>query len=674
MRNKTIAMLLTAFFCLSCTGCSSSPTEDSGSGNAASSVDTNLLSPPSEMFTDRDFETDYSNYVTVTLRDDASNANGDGVTIEDNIITITKEGTYLLTGTLSNGQIIVEVSDTEKVQLVLDNTSVSNSTTAALYIREADKVFVTTTADSENTLEVTGDFSDSGEESNIDGTIFSKADVTLNGNGSLSVACATAHGIVSKDDLKITSGAYHITAAKQGISGKDSVRIADGTITITSDTDGIHSENTDDTEKGFIYISDGTLNITSSNDALDASNYIAVLDGTLNLTTGGGSSNATKVQQGEFTGQGFGALQHPSDGTPAQMPDDAVEAFDQIPDGNAAGNGDNLPKNVPSDENIPTDRGSPNQQQPPTEQDAQTTAESDADTETTTASDSYKGLKADTAIVISGGTFHIDSADDALHTNGSLSISNGTFTLSSGDDGMHADASLNISDGNITISDSYEGIEASEITISGGSIDLTASDDGLNAAGGSDSSSIDGRWGQNDFAEDSDIGITISGGALTVKADGDGLDSNGFLLISGGTTYINAPINGGNGSLDYTTSGTVTGGTVVAAGASGMEVNFDSDSTQGAIHCDLSSTQSAGTEITLTDSSGNIIVSYTPEIDFQCILISSSDITENGTYTLTAGSESIEIQMNGYIYGSSGDMNGGDIPARDRNHMGNTAA
>lgn len=669
MRNKTIAMLLTAFFCLSCTGCSSSPTEDSGSGNAASSVDTNLLSPPSEMFTDRDFETDYSNYVTVTLRDDASNANGDGVTIEDNIITITKEGTYLLTGTLSNGQIIVEVSDTEKVQLVLDNTSVSNSTTAALYIREADKVFVTTTADSENTLEVTGDFADSGEESNIDGTIFSKADVTLNGNGSLSVACATAHGIVSKDDLKITSGAYHITAAKQGISGKDSVRIADGTITITSDTDGIHSENTDDTEKGFIYISGGTLNITSSNDALDASNYIAVLDGTLNLTTGGGSANASKVQQGEFTGQGFGALQHPSDGTPAQMPDQAAPSSD----GNTAGNRDPMPENIPSNGEQPAQQAPP-EQDIQAEQAPQESSDADTETETTTASDSYKGLKADTAIVISGGTFHIDSADDALHTNGSLSISNGAFTLSSGDDGMHADASLNISDGNITISDSYEGIEASEITISGGSIDLNASDDGLNAAGGSDSSSIDGRWGQNDFAEDSDIGITISGGSLTVKADGDGLDSNGFLLISGGTTYINAPINGGNGSLDYTTSGTVTGGTVVAAGASGMEMNFDSDSTQGAIHCDLPSIQSAGTEITLIDSSGNIIVSYTPEIDFQCILISSSDITENGTYTLTAGSESIEIQMDGYIYGSAGNMSGGDIPAGDRNHMGNTAA
>lgn len=667
MRNKTIAMLLTVFFCLSCTGCSSSPKEDSGSGNAVSSVDTNRLSSPSEMFTDRDFETDYSNYVTVTLRDDASNADGDGVTIEDNSITITKEGTYLLTGTLSNGQIIVEVSDTEKVQLVLDNASISNSTTAALYIREADKVFVTTTADSENTLEVTGDFSDSGEESNIDGTIFSKADITLNGNGSLSVACATAHGIVSKDDLKITSGTYYITSAKQGLSGKDSVRIAGGTITIASDTDGIHSENTDDTEKGFIYVSGGTLHITSSNDAFDASNYIAVLDGTLNLTTGGGSSNATKVQQGEFTGQGFGDFQPPSDDAQAQMPDQAAPSSD----GNTAGNRDPMPENIPSNGEQPA-------QQAPPEQDMQAEQapqeSSDAETETTTASDSYKGLKADTAITISGGTFQIDSADDAVHTNGSLSISGGTFTISSGDDGIHADASLEISDGSITISDSYEGIEASEITISGGSIDLNASDDGLNAAGGSDSSSIDGRWGQNDFAEDSDIGITISGGSLTVKADGDGLDSNGFLLISGGTTYINAPINGGNGSLDYTTSGTVTGGTVVAAGASGMEMNFDSDSTQGAIHCDLSSTQSAGTEITLTDSSGNIIVSYTPEIDFQCILISSSDITENGTYTLTAGSESIEIQMDGYIYGSAGNMNGGDMPARDRNHTGNTAA
>ncbi|MDO4174109.1 MAG: carbohydrate-binding domain-containing protein, partial [Eubacteriales bacterium] len=628
MYKKILAALLAAVVCFGCIGCSGSTAETSGSGSTAAVMDQDSIPDPSEMFTDRDFETDYSNYVTVTLRDDASSGDGGGVTIDGNDITITQEGTYLLTGALSDGQIVVDVDDTEKVQLILDNASISNSTTAALYIREADKVFLTTAADSNNTLESTGDFSNSDESSHVDGTIFSKADLTLNGNGSLTIACSTAHGIVSKDDLKITSGAYNITSAKQGLSGKDSVRIAGGSITITSDTDGIHAENTDDTDKGYIYISDGTLDITSSNDAFDASNYVAILDGTFHLTTGGGSENATKVQEGTFTGQGFGSLEPPSDDAHGQAPDNSTGAD----------------PNVSAPESMPDEAGWNTSEKPneaPAEPDAQETTETDTAEETTTASDSYKGIKADTAVVICGGTFEIDSADDALHTNGSLSISGGTFSIASGDDGIHADASLTITDGDITISQSYEGIEASEIDISGGSIDLTASDDGLNAAGGSDGSSIDGRWGQNDFAADENASISISGGTLQVTADGDGLDSNGSLLISGGVISISAPINGGNSSLDYTSSGTITGGTLIAAGASGMEMNFDADSTQGCIHYDLSSVQSAGTEITLADSSGNVIASYTPELDFQCILISAPDIASDGSYTLTAGSESV---------------------------------
>ena len=647
MLKKLTAMLLAAWFCLSCTACGSTTAPDSGSADStAAAVETgnpaNIILDPSQMFTNRDYETDYSNYSTITLRDRASTADNNSVTITEDVITITKEGTYLLTGTLTDGQVVVDVDDTQKVQLVLDNVSISNCTSAALYIPQADKVFLTTAADSKNTLVSTGDFSDSEEGSNVDGAIFSKADLTLNGKGSLSVTCSTAHGIVSKDDLAITSGTYTISSAKQALSGKDSVRIADGTITIESDSDGIHSENTEDTEKGFVFVSGGTLNITSSNDALDASNYIAVTGGTCNITTGGGSENITQVQNGEFTGQGFGSFQHQPGGRMAESPNDSTAA----PDMKKPTDGKNMPENgnaaSQSDAVIAPDAS------------GSTDTSSDTETETTTASDSYKGFKANEAIAITGGTFTIDSADDALHTNGYLSISGGTFHIASGDDGIHADSSLDISDGDITISTSYEGMEANAITVSGGTISLTASDDGLNAAGGNDGSSLDGRWGQNSFDSSSDTGITISGGNLAVQADGDGLDSNGSLLVSGGTVYVSASINGGNGALDYTSSGTITGGTVITAGISGMEQNFDSNSTQGCIHYDVSSTQSAGTEIKLTDSNGNILASYTPKIDFQCITISSPDITEDGTYTLTAGSESAEIQMNGYIYGSTG--------------------
>ncbi|MCD8355669.1 MAG: carbohydrate-binding domain-containing protein [Clostridia bacterium] len=433
MLKKVTAMLLAALFCFGCTACSSTTTS-SGSGTAVTETSStaSVILDPSEMFTDRDYETDYSNYITINLSDGASAADGNGVTITDDVITITKEGTYLLTGTLSDGQVIVDVDDTQKVQLVLDNASISNSSTAALYVRQADKVFLTTASDSENTLVSSGDFSDSDEESNIDGTIFSKGDLTLNGNGSLSVSCSMSHAIVSKDDLKITSGTYTISSAKQGLSGKDSVRIADGNITIESDTDGIHSENTDNTEKGFIFICGGTLNITSSNDALDASNYIAVIDGTLNLTTGGGSENTTKVQSGEFTGQGFGSFE-PRSGNMGEMPADTANASEMVQPQDGA----NPPDDMPADGNLPDDTApqtdavassdTSGSADTASDTESETTAASDTESETTTASDSYKGIKADTAIEITGGIFTIDSADDAVHTNGSLSISGGTL-------------------------------------------------------------------------------------------------------------------------------------------------------------------------------------------------------------------------------------------------------
>ena len=165
-----------------------------------------------------------------------------------------------------------------------------------------------------------------------------------------------------------------------------------------------------------------------------------------------------------------------------------------------------------------------------------------------------------------------------------------------------------------------------------------------------------GGFGPDSFLADSDAKITITGGEIHVNASGDGLDSNGDIEISGGTVYVYGPTSNGNGSLDYENNAVITGGTVIMAGSSGMVMNFGSESTQGSI---LASTgnASAGTAVKLTDSSGNVIAEFTPTVSFRTVVISTPDITSDGTYTLAVGDSTQEITMSSYIYGSG--MGGG---------------
>lgn len=545
---------------------SADTSSDKSDSTSDSSSDSDKQLTADDMFSDRDLSGDYSECTDITLSESTASCSDSSVTVADGSVTITKAGTYKLSGTFT-GQIIVNAGDSDKVQLVLDNASITKEGSAALYIINADKVFVTTVKGTENTLSSTGEFASSDDETNVDGAIFSKADITFNGSGTLNVKCESKHGIVTKDDLKITGGTYNITSASQGLSGKDSVRIAGGNITVTSGTDGIHSENTDDTEKGYVYISGGTLNITSGKDCIDASGTVDIKDGTFTLKAGGGSSEKT-------TGD---------------------------------------------------------------------------------STESYKGIKADGVLTISGGTFDIDTLDDAIHSNADVTVSGGTLGISTGDDGVHSDNNTVVSGGEINIAKCYEGLEGQTVTVSGGKVTLTASDDGINAAGG-DNQGVGGGFGPDSFSADSNAKITVTGGEIHVNASGDGLDSNDDIEISGGTVYVYGPTNDGNGSLDYENNAVITGGTVIMAGSSGMAMNFGSESTQGSI---LASTgnASAGTAVKLTDSSGNVIAEFTPTVSFQTVVISTPDITSDGTYTLTVGDSTQEITMSGYIYGSG--MGGG---------------
>ncbi len=206
-------------------------------------------------------------------------------------ITITAAGVYVLTGSARDVTVYVEAGKEDKVQLVLDGLTLTNGDSPAIYVKSADKVFVTTSADS--SLSVTGSFQADGD-TKLDGVIFSKSDLTLNGTAALTIS-STKNGVVGKDDLKITGGTYTISAKSKAIEANDSIRVADGALNLTAGTDGLHAENDDDTSKGYVYIGGGAISINAGDDGIHATTVVQVDDGTIAIIAAEGIE-ATYVQ------------------------------------------------------------------------------------------------------------------------------------------------------------------------------------------------------------------------------------------------------------------------------------------------------------------------------------------------------------------------------------------
>lgn len=574
MIKKYVALVLT--MCLILAGCDQDVQEEP-----------TVTSPPiiggnaEDYFSDRDYKTAFEaqECTKIELNGDKAASDGAGVTFTDGCITITEEGEYILTGSL-DGMIIVDVDKKDKVRLILNDAYITSDTSAALYIRQADKVFVTTVKGTENILS-SGDMYVCIDENDIDAAVFSKEDLTLNGEGVLTIISPVGHGIVSKDELTITSGTYRITSASHGLSGKDSVCITGAMLEITSGKDCIQSDNTEDAEAGFVYIDSGNFKLSAEGDAVSASGTMQILGGDFEVVCGGGYVKAeqkTSQNWGGFMGGG--------------------------PRG-------------------PGDRGG-------------NTTQNEAD------STSIKGFKSEKDMILSGGNFVIDSADDALHSNGNISVYGGTFTVSSGDDAFHADNTLQINAGTISIENSYEGLEAQNVLISGGTIELKATDDGINAAGGADESGYGGFRGGDRFGGgmgSSKGKISISGGTLYINASGDGVDANGCLEISGGNITLCGPTRGDTAVLDYDTTGVINGGRFLGTGSSMMAQTFSSSENQGVIALNVGN-QKAGTQIRITASDGKLLLQAEPKEDFAIVIFSCPELVKGDTYTVTVGSQS----------------------------------
>lgn len=287
MTKKLIALIvLSAALILS----SCSNTESSGqsaeagttsaSETAASSGSSELIEDPNGYFSKSDLNPSY---------DESSST---AVALGDSDVEITKAGTYIITGTLADGQIVVDVDKTEKVNLVFNGVTISCSDSAAVYVKSADKVIITLADGSVNTLSDGKSYVyASKDETEPNACLYSSEDLTINGTGSLKVTGNYNNGIGCKNDLKFVGATVTVYAANNALKGKDSVSVWSGNITVTGADDAIKSDDETDLSKGFIYICGGTVSLSADDDGLQATNSVTVSGGTVTINVGGKSIN-----------------------------------------------------------------------------------------------------------------------------------------------------------------------------------------------------------------------------------------------------------------------------------------------------------------------------------------------------------------------------------------------
>ena len=553
------------------TGTGATVAVDSGAATAAEALAENAVAQADPA----DLIWDSAAVSAISLNGDSITADAAGVQVDGSRATLTAAGTYSLSGALTDGQIVVDTADDGVVQLILNGVDIHNETGAAISIVNAEKVVIVLADGTQNALSDGASyvFADPAE-TEPNAALFSKSDLTIAGNGALTVTGNYNDGIASKDGLLIAGGTLTVTAADDGLRGKDYLIVTGGALTVTAQGDGLKADNEEDATAGYIAIEAGTVTVTAGGDTLTAQTDVLITGGTFNLTAGGGSRQVV-----------------------------AADA-------------------------------------------------------------SAKGLKAVAALTIDGGTFTINAADDALHSNGSLTINGGVFQIATGDDGAHADATLTVNGGELQITESYEGLESAVLTLNAGTIHIVASDDGLNVASGNDGSGTTqgagvrpGRGpGQDAFAASasaSSYRLVVNGGYVTVDAAGDGLDINGAIEMSGGVVIVNGPTEQMNGALDYDGSFPITGGFLVTAGSAGMAMAPDSSSSQASVLVNLTSTLPAGTLFQVVNSAGETILAFAPSKPYQSVTFSSPALVQGETYTIYLGGTATGTVVDGLYQAGS---------------------
>jgi len=562
---------------------STSTSSETTAASASSATDTSSDTTTSTYGTyeEEDLATTYdeSEAVTITLSDDGTEAS-DGLTVDDSTVTITQAGTYVINGSLTDGQLQVSVGAEDKVHIILNGVTINNNDGAAINITEGEKVITTLASGTVNTLTDGSNYTLATDETEPDATFYSKADLVINGDGKLVIEGNYSNGIRSKDDLILVSGEYDITAVNNGIKAKDNLSILDGTITVTtSEGDGLQADNEDEADLGNIYIDGGTYTINTGRDGLQAVSNLMVQNADMTITTADGA-NSTSIDTAEsYKGlKATGAIEIASGNITIDSADDAINANGTVSVLGGTITATSGDDGMHADTNLSIAGGTIDIQQ------------------------SYEGLES-SIIDIAGGEINVVASDDGLNAGGGsdTETTTGTFGADSFGGGqmgggMEADESkeLNISGGSLIVDAEGDGLDSNGIiTMTDGLVIVNGTTSGGNGSLDYGSSfDLSGgtliATGTSDMAKNAStstqtsVGITYDteqeANTLVSLVDGDGNTVFSFSptkiyshivistadLATGDYTLISGGTNDGTEANGYYTDGSVSGGTELA--------------------------------------------------------------------------------------------------------------
>lgn len=391
--------------------------------------------------------------VRIALQGSSITASGTGVTIAGNKATITAPGTYNISGSLTDGQIIVDATSKGLVQLVLNGAEIRSSTSSPIYVANTEKTVIILADNTRNSVADAKTYLLAAGEDEPNAAIFSKGDLSIFGNGSLTVEGNFNDGIASKDGLVIASGTLSIKSVDDGIRGKDYLVVRNGAITISAQGDGLKSDDAEDAARGFVSIDNGTLIITAGGDAIEAQTDIAIANGRFALKAGGGSTSRIAT---DVSAKGIKAvtnLKIDGGNFSIDSADDAIHSNNSIMINGgvfAIATGDD---GVHAELNLQVNAGTIN------------------------ITKSYEGLESEN-ITINGGEIHVVSSDDGLNGAGGgtasgatqgpggvppgrggfppagnyrLYINGGYIVIESGGDGMDINGSIEMTNGTVIV-------------------------------------------------------------------------------------------------------------------------------------------------------------------------------------------------------------------------------
>ncbi len=515
-----------------------------------------------------------SETVNINLEGSSVSVSGSGAAATNAGLTITKPGTYVLSGKLNDGQVLVNSEGKGAVRLVLNGVNINCSSSAPVFVKKSDKTILILAENSDNFLTDGSDYVfEVPDVSEPNATLFSKSDLTISGRGSLTIRGNYKDGIDSNDGLVLSESQIKVTAKDNGIEGSDYLVIRGANVSVNAGGDGLKSNNDQDTARGYVYIKSGTLDISSMGDAIQAETDVLISSGRITLRTSGtaaGNDYGSAAISTKAVNAGVNAI---IDGgtISVESADDALHS-----NANLVINGGNYyiscnDDAIHSDSTVTINKG------------------------TIDIARSYEGIEGQ-IITINDGNIRLVSSDDGLNAAGG----NNDFGMGGGPGGAFGPGGR-----------------------PGGGFG------GPRGGGG-------GR-GFGGFGGFGNYFLYVNGGRVAVDAYGDGLDINGSVVMTGGQLIVHGPTADFNSAIDYDGSFTISGGFIVAAGSARMAQVPAGNSTQNSLLLNLSIGQQAGTPFHIRNSSGEGILSFVPSKWYQSIAFSSPDLIRGETYDAYIG-------------------------------------